>query len=120
MGPDFAQLGAAWSKRSNEGRDYLSVKLDDPSFNAPIYTNLFDGDGEGFTFICRKSNADSATRRQASPGQTGRGIFAERRRQPAKGAGAPSPRRIGEEIAGPDPRVYFRYPSAAHQYFNRP
>ena len=30
-----AEIGAAWSKRSNEGRDYLSVKLDDPSFNAP-------------------------------------------------------------------------------------
>src|SRR5580658_4377996 len=37
-----AEIGAAWSKRSNEGRDYLSVKLDDPSFNAPIYANLFD------------------------------------------------------------------------------
>ena len=24
---------SGWSKRSNEGRDYLSVKLDDPSFN---------------------------------------------------------------------------------------
>ena len=32
-----AEIGAAWSKRSSEGRDYLSVKLDDPSFNAPIY-----------------------------------------------------------------------------------
>ena len=35
-----AGIGAAWSKRSNEGRDYLSVKLDDPSFDAPIYANL--------------------------------------------------------------------------------
>ena len=26
-----AEIGAAWSKRSNEGRDYLSLKLDDPS-----------------------------------------------------------------------------------------
>ena len=31
-----AEIGAAWSKRSAEDRDYLSVKLDDPSFNAPI------------------------------------------------------------------------------------
>ncbi|WP_027527988.1 DUF736 domain-containing protein, partial [Bradyrhizobium sp. Ec3.3] len=37
-----AEIGAAWSKRSEEGRDYLSLKLDDPSFNAPIYANLFD------------------------------------------------------------------------------
>ena len=35
-----AEIGAAWSKRSAEGRDYLSVKLDDPSFTVPIYANL--------------------------------------------------------------------------------
>jgi uncharacterized protein (DUF736 family) len=47
-----AEIGAAWSKRSTEGRDYLSVKLDDPSFNAPIYVNLFDDeDGDGYTLI---------------------------------------------------------------------
>jgi uncharacterized protein (DUF736 family) len=47
-----AEIGAAWSKRSNEGRDYLSVKLDDPSFTSPIYANLFDEpDGETFTLI---------------------------------------------------------------------
>jgi hypothetical protein len=41
-----------WSKRSEEGRDYLSLKLDDPSFNAPIYANLFrDEDGDGYTLI---------------------------------------------------------------------
>ena len=46
------EIGAAWSKRSNEGRDYLGLKLDDPSFNAPIYANLFDDeDGEGFSLI---------------------------------------------------------------------
>ena len=39
-----AEIGAAWSKCSSDGRDYLSVKLDDPSFNAPIYANLFDDD----------------------------------------------------------------------------
>ena len=43
-----AEIGAAWSKRSEEGRDYLSLKLDDPSFNAPICANLFDeADGAG-------------------------------------------------------------------------
>jgi uncharacterized protein (DUF736 family) len=55
-------LGAAWSKRSAEGRDYLSVKLDDPSFPAPIYANLFDDEeGEGYTLIwsrSRKRNGD--------------------------------------------------------------
>lgn len=47
-----AEIGAAWSKTSNEGRDYLAVKLDDPSFNAPIYANLFDDEGgESFSLI---------------------------------------------------------------------
>ena len=59
---DRAEIGAAWSKRSNEGRDYLSVKLDDPSFTSPIYANLFDDtDGETFTLIwsrSRKQNGD--------------------------------------------------------------
>ena len=47
-----AEIGAAWSKRSNEGRDYLGLKLDDPSFNAPIYANLFDDeDGDTHSLI---------------------------------------------------------------------
>ena len=33
--------GAAWAKSSAEGRGYLSLKLDDPSFSAPIFANLF-------------------------------------------------------------------------------
>lgn len=46
------EIGAAWSKRSNEGRDYLGLKLDDPSFNAPIYANLVtDEEGDGFSLI---------------------------------------------------------------------
>ncbi len=57
-----AEIGAAWAKHSNEGRNYLSVKLDDPSFNAPIYANLFDDeDGESQTLIwsrARKASAD--------------------------------------------------------------
>ncbi len=55
-----AEIGAAWSKRSSEGRDYLSVKLDDPSFNAPIYANLFnDEDSEGYTLIWSRSRKAS-------------------------------------------------------------
>ncbi|TIS55285.1 DUF736 domain-containing protein [Mesorhizobium sp.] len=49
---DRVEIGAAWSKRSNEGRDYLGLKLDDPSFTAPIYANLFnDEKGEGYSLI---------------------------------------------------------------------
>jgi len=52
-----AEIGAAWSKRSNEGRDYLGLKLDDPSFTAPIYANLFDDEGEDtFSLIWSRPN----------------------------------------------------------------
>ena len=54
-----AEIGAAWSKRSNEGRDYLSVKLDDPSFNAPIYANLF-GDETGEQPIAKRAAPPTA------------------------------------------------------------
>ena len=55
------EIGAAWSKRSNEGRDYLSLKLDDPSFTAPIYANLFDDEeGEGYSLIWSRPNGRRA------------------------------------------------------------
>ncbi len=55
-----AEIGAAWSKRSTEGRDYLSLKLDDPSFNAPIYANLFeDEDGDGYSLIWSRGRKPS-------------------------------------------------------------
>jgi uncharacterized protein (DUF736 family) len=51
------EIGAAWAKRSNEGRDYLSLKLDDPSFTAPIFANLFDDEeGEGYSLIWSRPN----------------------------------------------------------------
>ena len=57
-----AEIGAAWTKKSNEGRDYLSLKLDDPSFTAPIYANLFEAeDGQGYSLIWsrnRKASGD--------------------------------------------------------------
>ena len=56
-----AEIGAAWAKRSNEGREYLGLKLDDPSFNTPIFANLFnDENGEGYSLIwSRPSNRRS-------------------------------------------------------------
>ncbi|MGX5805286.1 DUF736 domain-containing protein [Bradyrhizobium sp. Arg314] len=51
------EIGAAWSKQSNEGRKYLGLKLDDPSFTAPIYANLVEGeDGQGYSLIWSRPN----------------------------------------------------------------
>ncbi|WEX91439.1 DUF736 domain-containing protein (plasmid) [Sinorhizobium garamanticum] len=64
-GPHFriyagaVELGAAWQKRSEQDRDYLSVKLDDPSFPAPIYATLTAAEGEdGFQLIWSRPNRD--------------------------------------------------------------
>ncbi len=59
--PDFriyagkAELGAAWKKTSKDEKDYLSVKLDDPSFAAAINVALVDIDGVQ-TLVWSRSN----------------------------------------------------------------
>jgi uncharacterized protein (DUF736 family) len=69
---DQVEVGAGWSKRSPEGRDYLSVKLDDPSFNAPIYANLVHDQGaETCSLIWSRPNRRQATdkpQRRRPPG----------------------------------------------------
>ena len=53
------EFGAAWKKTSGEGRDYLSVKLDDPSFPAPIYATLVEGEEAGsYSLIWSRRNGD--------------------------------------------------------------
>lgn len=50
-----AEIGAAWKKTSAERRDYLSLKLDDPSFLQPIFAKLFDeDDGESATLTWQR------------------------------------------------------------------
>lgn len=55
------EIGAAWSKlSSSDGRNYLSLKLDDPSFTAPLYANLVEGeDGQSFSLIWSRPNRRS-------------------------------------------------------------
>ena len=53
------EFGAAWKKTSSEGRSYLSVKLDDPSFPAPIYATLVEGEEAGsYSLIWSRRNGD--------------------------------------------------------------
>jgi uncharacterized protein (DUF736 family) len=61
-GPDFrifadTEFGVAWKKRSDKGNDYLSVKLDDPSFLAPIYCILVDGGGKELPLLWSRRRA---------------------------------------------------------------
>jgi len=65
-GPDYrifagaTEFGAAWKKTAREtGREYLSVKLDDPSFPAPIYASLVeDESGEAHNLIWSRRSGD--------------------------------------------------------------
>jgi uncharacterized protein (DUF736 family) len=45
------EIGAAWSRTSKDDRAYHSVKLDDPSFTAPVYANLFEGEDGKYALI---------------------------------------------------------------------
>jgi uncharacterized protein (DUF736 family) len=54
------EFGAAWKKTTRDSdREYLSVKLDDPSFPAPIYPSLVKVDGDDrFTLIWSRRAGD--------------------------------------------------------------
>ena len=39
------EIGAGWRRRSENGTEYTSVKLDDPSFAEPIWCALFKSEG---------------------------------------------------------------------------
>jgi uncharacterized protein (DUF736 family) len=55
-GPDFRLLvgniefGAGWKKTSQK-RNFVSVRLDDPSFSAPIYANLVEAEDSTYILI---------------------------------------------------------------------
>jgi uncharacterized protein (DUF736 family) len=57
------EFGAAWKKRSEEGREYLSVKLDDPALTQALNCALVEsGDTEAFILVwsrdTRKAKAE--------------------------------------------------------------
>lgn len=49
------EVGAGWEKRTQDDRPYLSIKLDDPSFAAPIYAQLFEGEGGEHDLVWTRS-----------------------------------------------------------------
>jgi uncharacterized protein (DUF736 family) len=54
-----AEIGAVWKKTSKEGRDYLSVKLDDPSWPQPVYASLIEAeDGKSLNLLWSRPNGD--------------------------------------------------------------
>jgi uncharacterized protein (DUF736 family) len=64
--PDFRlqaaghDIGAAWNKTSEAGREYKSVTLDDPSFPAPVYARLIEGEDGTHDLIWSRSKPQAA------------------------------------------------------------
>jgi uncharacterized protein (DUF736 family) len=54
------EFGAAWKKTARDSdREYLPVKLDDPSFPAPLYASRVKVDGDdSFTLIWSRRAGD--------------------------------------------------------------
>ena len=49
-------IGAAWKKTSEAGKDYLSVTADDPSFPAPVYARLIEGEDGTYDLIWSRAH----------------------------------------------------------------
>jgi uncharacterized protein (DUF736 family) len=64
--PDFRlqaashDIGAAWKKTSEAGREYVSVTLDDPSFPATVYARLIEGEDGTHDLIWSRSKPQAA------------------------------------------------------------
>lgn len=46
-----AEFGVGWSRQSTTGRGYLRLKLDDPSFAAPLFANLVEDESDRFKLV---------------------------------------------------------------------
>ena len=69
------ELGAAWAKTAKEsGRAYHQIRLDDPSFSAPIFANLIeDADTGVFSLIWSRPKAAGKTRRRPAKAGSSKG-----------------------------------------------
>src|SRR5579864_2186730 len=62
------EFGAAWRKTSGAGREYLSVKLDDPSFPAPSFVALVAVEvGVDFALNCSRLSTEGTEATPATP-----------------------------------------------------
>ncbi len=53
-------IGAAWKKTSEAGREYLSVTLDDPSFPTTVYARLIENEDGTHDLLWSRSKPQAA------------------------------------------------------------
>lgn len=62
--PDFRvtvagfEIGAGWKRQSANKKEYISLKLDDPSFAAPVNARLIDAEGGTSTLYWTRRAAE--------------------------------------------------------------
>ena len=59
-GEGGGEIGAAWPQRTNDDRPYLSVKLDDPSFTAPVSASLFENEDGSYSLYWSRPRRQGA------------------------------------------------------------
>jgi uncharacterized protein (DUF736 family) len=62
----FVELGAAWKRTSEGGKDFLSVSLDGPLLEAPFNAALFKGNGRNFELVWNRTKANSPSAKHAA------------------------------------------------------
>jgi uncharacterized protein (DUF736 family) len=61
--PDFRvtagknEVGAGWKKDAKSGGEYISLKIDDPSFTAPIFASLVASNEGGYNLLWDRPKA---------------------------------------------------------------
>jgi uncharacterized protein (DUF736 family) len=77
-GPDYrliaetafghVELGAAWKRTSDNGRDFLSVAIDDPALPGPLSAALFtDENGENASLVWNRQKPKASAEAKEAP-----------------------------------------------------
>jgi len=63
--PRTMKIGSAWEKLDRHGEVFLTLTLDDPSWEAPLYVSAFPRDGGNFEIVWQRP-------KRKAPGEGGR------------------------------------------------
>ena len=84
------EAGAAWIKHTTDWREYLNVKLDDPTLPGPIFASLFEEEGGAFNLVWSRQRPRNGDR----PPHTGPSRFSREGLFSAAGLHGPDSDRV--------------------------
>jgi uncharacterized protein (DUF736 family) len=65
LNPNSYEVGAAWKKVSQQGKPYLSVKLDGPTLAAPFHCRLIERKDGSYSLIWNRKDEEPAAEQAA-------------------------------------------------------